>query len=225
MQCDVTVAVPPAEVSGLGTVAVVSVAIAAQLSQPELKALAEYYRNRLLALPEVPMVDVSGFSTHEFSVLIEAETLRRYRLSIQDIAELIRNQAVDLPAGVLKGGQRWYQIRVENERRSVEELADLVVLNDERGGQLRLGDIATIADEFTDRGHAVAILSPIEDAATPLDRLIASGRASRPGSWRSQPGTKPTASLEISSGKRNLVSSNPQRNFPAKRPTANRRST
>ena len=133
------------------TVAVVSVAIAAQLSQSELKALAEYYRNRLLALSEVPMVDVSGFSTHEFSVLIKAETLRRYRLSIQDIAELIRNQAVDLPAGVLKGGQRWYQIRVENERRSVEELADLVVLNDGRGGQLRLGDIATIADEFTDR--------------------------------------------------------------------------
>jgi len=133
------------------TIAVVSVAIAAKLSQPELKALAEHYRNRLLALPEIPMVDVSGFSTHEFSVLVEAETLRRYRLSIQDIADLIRQQAVDLPAGVLEGGHRWYQIRIENERRSVDELADLVVLNDSRGGQLRLGDIATIADEFTDR--------------------------------------------------------------------------
>ncbi len=57
---------------------VVSVAINADLSQPELKALAEYYRDRLLALPQVPMVDVSGFSTHEFSVLINAESLHRY---------------------------------------------------------------------------------------------------------------------------------------------------
>jgi HAE1 family hydrophobic/amphiphilic exporter-1 len=132
------------------TSAVVSVAISAQLSPPELKALAEHYRDRLLALPEIPMVEVSGFSTHEFSVRIKAETLRRYRLSVQDIADLIQQQAVDLPAGILETDQRWYQIRVENQRRSVAALTDLVVLNDVKGGRLRLGDIATIADEFTD---------------------------------------------------------------------------
>ncbi len=133
------------------TSAVVSVAINAGLSQPELKALAEYYRDRLLALPEEPIVDVSGFSTHEFSVRVKAESLRRYRLGIQDIASLIQQQALDLPAGILEADQRSYQIRVENERRSVEELADLVVLNDDRGGRLRLDDIATISDEFTDQ--------------------------------------------------------------------------
>jgi len=129
---------------------VVSVAINAQLSQPELKALAEYYRDRLLALPQVPMVDVSGFSTHELSVRIKPETLRRYQLSIQEIANLIQQQSVDLPAGILDAEQRSYQIRVENERRSVQQLSDLVILNDEKGGRLRLGDIATIVDEFTD---------------------------------------------------------------------------
>ncbi len=132
------------------TQTIVSVAINADLSQPELKALAEYYRDRLLSLPEVPMVDVSGFSTHELSIRIKAETLHRYQLSIQDIASLIQQQAVDLPAGILEAEQRSYQIRVENERRSVEELADLVILNDEKGGRLQLGDIATIVDDFTD---------------------------------------------------------------------------
>ena len=129
---------------------VVSVAINADLSQPELKALAEYYRLRLLALPDVPMVEVSGFSTHEFSVRIKAETLRRYHLSITDIANLIQQQAIDLPAGILESKQRLYQIRIENERRSIQELSDLVILNDEKGGRLKLGDIATIVDEFTD---------------------------------------------------------------------------
>jgi multidrug efflux pump subunit AcrB len=132
------------------TRAVVSIAISADLTSSELKALAEYYRDRLLAIPEVPIVEVNGFSTHELSVRIKAETLRRYRLSIQDIANLVRQQALDLPAGVLQSDQRWYQIRVENARRRVGELADLVVLNDDRGGQLRLGDIATITDDFSD---------------------------------------------------------------------------
>jgi HAE1 family hydrophobic/amphiphilic exporter-1 len=132
------------------TTAVVNVAISADLTPAELKLLAEYYRNRLLALAEIPMVDVNGFSGHELSVRIKAETLRRYRLSIQDIANLVRQQALDLPAGILESDERWYQIRVENGRRSVDQLADLVVLNDARGGQLRLGDIATIVDEFSD---------------------------------------------------------------------------
>ena len=131
------------------TSAVVNVAISADLTPSELKALAEYYRNRLLAIAAIPMVDVNGFSGHELSVRIKAETLRRYQLSIQDIADLVRQQALDLPAGVLESDQRWYQIRVENGRRSVDQLADLVVLNDARGGQLRLGDIATIVDEFS----------------------------------------------------------------------------
>jgi len=139
------------------TSAVVSVAISADLSPPELKALAEYYRDRLLNLAEIPMVEVGGFSTHEFSVRVKAETLRRYRLSILDIANLIQQQAVDLPAGILEAEQRSYQIRVENERRSVEELADLVVLNDDKGGRLRLGDIATISDDFTDEEKRVEL--------------------------------------------------------------------
>ena len=147
------------------TSAVVSVAIRADLTPPELKALAEHYRIRLLSLPSVPMVDVQGFSEHELSIRVTAETLRRYRLSIQDIAELVRRQALDLPSGVLESSQRWYQIRVENQRRSVAELAELVVLTDDRGGQLRLGDIATIHDEFSDPelrseldGHPAAFL-------------------------------------------------------------------
>jgi multidrug efflux pump subunit AcrB len=147
------------------TSAVVNVAISADLTRSELKALAEYYRNRLLALPEVPMVEVNGFSIHELSVRVKAETLRRYQLSIVDIANHIRQQALDLPSGILESEQRSYQIRVESERRSVEELADLVVLNDARGGQLRLGDIATITDEFSDEelraeldGHPAALL-------------------------------------------------------------------
>lgn len=128
--------------------AVLSMAITADLTQPELKALAEYYRTKLLALPNVPIVEVTGFSQHEYSILVKPEALQQYQLSIQDIANLIKAQALDSPAGVLEADDRSYQIRFENQRRSPEELEDLEVLNSERGGIIRLGDIATIRDEF-----------------------------------------------------------------------------
>ncbi len=129
---------------------VVSVAINADLAQPELKALAEYYRDRLLANPQIPMVTVSGFSTHQLSVLIKPESLRQYQLSVDDIANRIRSQSLDLPAGTMETDERSYQIRVLNERRTVNELADLIVLDNVNGAQLRLGEIARIVDDFTD---------------------------------------------------------------------------
>lgn len=129
---------------------VVSVAINADLAQPELKALAEYYRDRLLALPEIPIVTVSGFSTHQFSVLIKPESLRQYQLSIEDIANRIKRQSLDMPAGTMDTEERSYQIRFLNERRTVAELADLIILDNVNGAQLRLGDMARIVDDFTD---------------------------------------------------------------------------
>lgn len=129
---------------------VVSVAISSNLAPPELKALAEYYRDKLLALPDIPIVTVTGFSTHQLSVRVKPEMLMQYKLSIQDIADRITAQAVDLPAGTLDATQRSYQIRVEEQRRSVEELADLIVLDNVSGAQLRLGEIADIVDDFTD---------------------------------------------------------------------------
>jgi multidrug efflux pump subunit AcrB len=129
---------------------VVSIAISADLTQPELKDLAEYYRSRLLALPEVPIVTVTGFSTHELRVLVKPEALRQYQLSVQDIANLIKAQAVDLPVGILEAADQRFQMRFNNERRTPDELADLVILHNERGGQLLLGDIATIVDDFVD---------------------------------------------------------------------------
>ncbi|BBB30806.1 efflux RND transporter permease subunit [Neptunomonas japonica] len=130
------------------TEAVLSIAVTANNTMPELKALAEYYRNRLLALPEIPIVTVTDFSEHELSVRVKPDAMRQYQLSIQDVANLISAQAVDLPAGVLEGSQNSYQIRVENTRRTVTELEDLVILDNDKGGQITLGDIATIQDDF-----------------------------------------------------------------------------
>ena len=139
------------------TAPVASIAITADLSQAELKALAEHYRLRLLALPEVSIVDVSGFSTHELSVRVDAQTLRSHQLSVQDVANAIQQEAMDLPAGEVKAASRTYQIRVENQRRTVDELSDLVILSDDKGGLLRLGDIATVTDAFSDEDVRVEL--------------------------------------------------------------------
>lgn len=146
-------------ISELGrTKPVVTVAITGKnLSSPELKTLAEYYRDKLLALPGVPIVTVDGFSTHQLNVLVKPEALLKYGLSIQGIADLIKAQALELPAGVLETSNTSYQIRFDNARKTASELASLVILNTDKGGEIKLGDIATIEDQFESKEQRVEL--------------------------------------------------------------------
>ena len=131
------------------TNAVANVAITAdKLTSAELKALAEHYRDRLLAMPEIPIVTLAGFSTHQLQVLIRPDTQQKYSLSVQDIAGLIAAQALELPAGTLESTETSYQIRFDNARKTADELADLVIINTAEGGEIKLGDIARIEDQF-----------------------------------------------------------------------------
>ncbi len=146
---DFPVGVEDITVRELGrTDAVLILAVSSDLPQPELKDLAEYYRKKLLANPQIPIVEVIGFSQHQYRVLVKPETLKQYNLSIQNIADLLAKQALDTPAGILESKDSLYQIRFENLRRTPQELADLVVLSSGNGGEIRLADIATIEDEF-----------------------------------------------------------------------------
>lgn len=129
--------------------AVANIAITSdKLTRAELKALAESYRDRLLAMPEIPIVSLGGFSDHQLQVLINPETQKKYHLSVQDIANLISAQALELPAGTLETDETYYQIQFDNARKTVDELADLVIINTPEGGEIKLGDIARIVDTF-----------------------------------------------------------------------------
>ncbi|MFW5440727.1 MAG: efflux RND transporter permease subunit [Methylophilaceae bacterium] len=127
------------------------------LTTAELKALTEEYRNKLLAVPKIPIVTVSGFSKHQLQVLIKPDTQLKYQLSVQDIANLIAAQAIELPAGTLEGSETSYQIRFDNVRKTAEELADLVILNSPSGGEIKLGDIARIEDRFEKREDRIEL--------------------------------------------------------------------
>ncbi len=134
----------------LGRVSVVAnIAVTSDgITNSELKSLTESYRNKLLAISQVPIVNVSGFSTHQLQVLIDPNTLMKYKLSVNDIANLIAQQAIEMPAGLLETSESSYQIRFDNVRKTTQELANLVLINSPAGGEIKLGDIARIVDKF-----------------------------------------------------------------------------
>jgi len=136
-------------VSEVGRVqSVISIALTADLPRAELKTLAEQIKQRLLRHPNIPLVDIQGFSDRQLLVQVPSYNIRRYGLSLQDIGNIIAKQDVDLPVGTIETNFQETQLRFSDERRTVSDLASIVVMSGENGSDVLLGDVANIIDTF-----------------------------------------------------------------------------
>ncbi len=127
---------------------VTAIAIAGDLTDPDLKAYVEDVKRRLQRIDGISRVSVEGFSDRQIRIEIAADTLRQYGLSVSDIAATIGRQSVDLPGGTLLTPDKDILIRFQDERRTPGDFASLVVVAGQSGAEIRLGDIATITDRF-----------------------------------------------------------------------------
>ncbi|WED22160.1 efflux RND transporter permease subunit [Vibrio sp. JC009] len=127
---------------------VVDIAITADLSWPDLKAYAEQLKRILKLDYGVSLVDVSGFSDHQYRVELDTLAMRQLGLSVGEIASQIGNQNIKLPSGNIETQDKNFLIRFDERRITPEELEDIVVGSGSNGSLIRLKDIATITDRF-----------------------------------------------------------------------------
>ena len=127
---------------------VVSIAVSGPAEPAQLKAYCEHLKRRLQQDPEISQVELHGFSDHHLRVHVPTHTLLQFGLSVSGLAETIANQSVSLPAGAVEARGQDVLVRFQDQRRSLDQLRELVVIAGASGGELRLGDIATISDTF-----------------------------------------------------------------------------
>ena len=127
---------------------VVALALTADIPRAELNTLAEQIKQSLLQHPKIPLVEIRGFSERQLRIEVPSYNLRRYALSLDQLAASIEQQGLDLPLGSVETSHQELQIRFNDERRTVADLAELVVFAGQQGNEVRLGDIAVITDTF-----------------------------------------------------------------------------
>ncbi len=105
--------------------------------------------DRFRALDGVAVVNVNGALRRELSVLLRAEKLREYNVSVSDVANALRMQNTNAPVGKVRGTLEESAIRLVGRIERPEEFKDVVV---KRNGDMlvRLGQVATIEDGFAE---------------------------------------------------------------------------
>jgi HAE1 family hydrophobic/amphiphilic exporter-1 len=128
----------------------ITVAVYGAVDEKRLRREAEIIRDDLLAIGSISQVQLVGVRDYEIAVEVSEDSLRRYRLTFDDVVQAVRNGSIDLPAGAIKTASGEILVRSKGQLYTGAEFARLPLITLPGGATVRLGDVADVRDDFED---------------------------------------------------------------------------
>ncbi len=118
----------------------------------ELRQLGEQLRTLLLNQEGITQVELNNVPDYVTHVEIPRDVLRKYGITLGDIAALIQRSSNDIPAGAIETETGEILLRMNERKQWADQFGAIEVLTGEAGAILQLSDIATITDGFEESG-------------------------------------------------------------------------
>jgi len=134
---------------------VIDVAVSGNTDERTLKHIGERIRDDITSLPGITQVDLLYDRPYEISIEVPEESLRRYGLTFDQVAQAVRQFSLDLPGGTIRTRGGDVLIRTTGQAYRGDEFQDIVVITREDGTRVTLGQIARIVDGFNESEIAV----------------------------------------------------------------------
>ncbi len=138
----------PLTVEVVRKIPVIKVAVYGDLPEHVLTGLAEEIKNELLAIEGITQAELFGNREYEISIEISESNLRKYGLTLTQVADLIKRNSLDLPGGTLRADTGQILVRTKGRLYTAKEFEDLVVMTKMDGTVVRLNRIAKITESF-----------------------------------------------------------------------------
>ena len=113
-----------------------------------LRKLAEQLRDRLLSDPNITQVELGNVPDYITHIEIPTSILREYNLSLPEVARIIGQSSQDIPAGAVRTFDGEILLRLQERKVWAEEFADIDIIANDNGANIKLRDIAEIHDGF-----------------------------------------------------------------------------
>jgi HAE1 family hydrophobic/amphiphilic exporter-1 len=116
----------------------------------EISRLAEdFLADRFRGIDGVAVVSINGSLKRELSVLLKAEKLREFNVSVTEVVNALRMQNTTAPVGRVKGTLDEQSIRLVGRLESPKDFNNIVIRR--RGDEIvRLGQLAVVQDGFAE---------------------------------------------------------------------------
>ncbi len=130
-------------------------------TEHEMRLAADEFREELLLLPGVGVVDLFGAREREIQIALDETRLRSHQLTVGEVVSLVRSSSLNLSGGNLRSDSGNLVLSALEKRYTAEEFEDIVIIAETDGSIVRLGDIATLRDGFVED----PLLNTVDDAS------------------------------------------------------------
>jgi hydrophobic/amphiphilic exporter-1 (mainly G- bacteria), HAE1 family len=145
-QLPVGIEPPVVQKFDVGAAPIMSLALSGDLAPRELTRIAEdVVKERIQRLGGVGAVELVGGREREIQVLVDPGRLAGLGLTVEDVANALRAQNLELPAGRIEERGRELAVKTKGEVRSAQEIADIIVTA-AGGATIRVGHVADVVD-------------------------------------------------------------------------------
>jgi len=124
------------------------VAVSGPLDKFQRKRLGQEIRDELLVLPEVKKVILWGVDDYEIAIEIKEERLRELNMTLSEVAQVLRQSSLDLPAGMIRSSTGNILVRTQGKAYTGEQFENIVLRSNPDGTQLLVSDVAVVKDSF-----------------------------------------------------------------------------
>ena len=124
------------------------IAVSGDVDEKLLKRTAEKIRRDIALLPFIPNVTLFGVRGEEVSIEVSETALRKYGLTIQNVADAVRSTSLNISAGSVRTGVGNVQLRTRNLADNKQDFENIVVRQLAGGAIVRVKDVAMVIDGF-----------------------------------------------------------------------------
>ncbi len=115
-----------------------------------LKKMARDIEDDLRAIKGMSQISISGFPEEEIEIAVREQDLRAYDLTFEEVARAVSSSNILTTGGNIKTSTEEYLIRASNRSYFGDELDYIVVRASESGNIIRLKDVATVKDIWSE---------------------------------------------------------------------------
>lgn len=119
-----------------------------------LKQIGRQIENDLRTLDGISQVNISGYPDEEIEIAVNENSLLAYNLSFDEVSQAVSRSNILTTGGTVKTDIEEYLIRANNRSYYGEELGNIIVRAATDGNTVRLKDVATIRDRFSETPNA-----------------------------------------------------------------------
>ena len=127
---------------------VISVVIAGDFSEDEIRTFAERVRDDLLRINGITQADLDSVRNYEIAIEASPHRLREFNVTLADLSRAIQGSSADLSAGNVRTDGGDVLIRSKGQAYRRTDFEQIVVKTNSDGSIVRVSDIAVVLDGF-----------------------------------------------------------------------------